>query len=77
MAWDEVREQLAAARTPQEKQAAAVTLMRHIGRNQMDKHLVHMHNGVAHCIRLSELHRAMSDAETYDLVNRMIQGGSL
>ncbi len=75
MAWDEVREQLAAARTPKEKQAAAVTLMRHIDQSHMDKHLVHMHTGVAHAIRLSELHRAMSDDETYDLVQRMISGG--
>jgi len=77
MAWDEVREQLAAARTPREKQDAATTLMSHIAQRHMDKYFVHMHMGVAHSIRLSDLHRAMGDAETYDLVNRMIQGGSL
>jgi hypothetical protein len=75
MAWDEVRAQLAAARTPREKQDAAVTLMRHIDQRFMTKRFVHMHTGVAHSIRLSDLHRAMSDDETYDLVNRMISGG--
>jgi hypothetical protein len=75
MAWNEVREQLAAARTPREKQAAAVTLIQHIDRNKLDKMLVHMHAGVTHSIRLSDLHRAMGDDETYDMVNRMISGG--
>ncbi len=74
MAWDEVQERLASARTPEERRLAAAVLMRHIAGEHLDKHLVIMQKGGVHAIRLSELHLAMQHEPTYNMIRKIVAG---
>jgi predicted ATPase with chaperone activity len=75
MSWEEVRSRLTAARTAQERRAAAAALMQHIPEEHLDKHLVYMHkDGSAHAILLSELHLAMEGDQNYELIRKIITG---
>ncbi len=74
MSWDEVKARLAAARTQKERQDAALALRQHIPEEHLDKHLVIMQKGGVHAVRLSQLHKAMQDDPTYDLVKKIVSG---
>lgn len=75
MAWEEVKERLACACTPRERQDAAAALIQHIPKEHLDKHLVIMQKGGVHAVRLGDLHTAMQHDPTYNLVKRIINNG--
>jgi hypothetical protein len=75
MAWDEVRERLATAKTQQEREAAAAALAKHIPQEHLDKHIVVMQKGGVHAVRLGQLPQTMNeDPQVYDMVNKIVRG---